>query len=289
MAGTGSTLAFLIVALLLGLAKIVDLIVSQIALVPRETRLGRMIPLAKRPPGWTPSYACAHRVRRRWAQRYGCKSRRDTIFGLVVDWLYRAPVLVTVQAVLVFIAVGKIHGKPVADGGCTSTGATAAPDSWLAIATASTAVLVASSMVGVFLVGAVLGPRSGSQPNRMAGQVTRPSEFLEQRTNSRPLPTAVVVPIVAASLILSYACLYVALIAAQPGAFYIHPCWLDGFSSVYFSTVVSATVGFGDIAPRTDFARVVVVTQMFFVVTLFTVFVAQMQSGANSETTPRDI
>lgn len=123
----------------------------------------------------------------------------------------------------------------------------------------------------------------------MAGQVTRPSESLGLSENSRPLPAAVVVPIVAASLIVSYACLYVALIATQPGAFRIDPCWLDGFSSVYFSTVVSATVGFGDIAPRTDIARVVVMTQMFFVVTLFTVFVGQMQSGGRPETSPRDI
>jgi voltage-gated potassium channel len=60
-------------------------------------------------------------------------------------------------------------------------------------------------------------------------------------------------------LILSFASTYLAMSHSNSATF-SQP--LDKISSVYFSVTIVATVGFGDITPRTDPARVVVTIQM---------------------------
>lgn len=62
-----------------------------------------------------------------------------------------------------------------------------------------------------------------------------------------------------------FALLYVALSTANPHAF-TEP--LSRASGVYFTVTVLATVGFGDIAPSTDYARIAVTIQMVLGLTL---------------------
>src|SRR4051794_13647098 len=60
-------------------------------------------------------------------------------------------------------------------------------------------------------------------------------------------------------LLVSFATTYVELAQASPGSFTESVSRIDG---VYFTVTVLATVGFGDIAPKTDAARLIVTGQM---------------------------
>lgn len=68
-----------------------------------------------------------------------------------------------------------------------------------------------------------------------------------------------VVAIGLAVLIVGFASTYVAITNSVPDAF-TEP--LSHTDALYFTTTVFATVGFGDIAPRTELARIVVTVQM---------------------------
>src|SRR5262249_9728220 len=66
---------------------------------------------------------------------------------------------------------------------------------------------------------------------------------------------ALVIPI----FIVVFAWTYLTMARSDPTAFSEH---LDRISSLYFTVTVLTTVGFGDIAPKTDAARVAVTLQM---------------------------
>jgi hypothetical protein len=66
---------------------------------------------------------------------------------------------------------------------------------------------------------------------------------------------AVVIPL----FLIFFAWTYLTMSAADPGAFSQH---LDRTQALYFTVTVFSTVGFGDIVPRTDTARIVAMVQM---------------------------
>jgi hypothetical protein len=210
---------------------------------------------------------------RGWGRTEPVTKARDVSIAVLVDWFYRAPAVAGIQAVLVFVALGTVRTPGSVSEGCHPSAALGGDSSWLAPAASATAVVLSSATVALFLLGVAF--RLG-EPKRVAGQVRNPSKPLKRGESAPPLPSPVLLPLVAASVILSYASLYLALAAIEPSTFHAIPCSLDPFSSVYFSTVVSATVGFGDIAPMKDGARLIVVAQMFFAVTFFAIFVAEL-------------
>jgi hypothetical protein len=59
-----------------------------------------------------------------------------------------------------------------------------------------------------------------------------------------------------------FAWIYLTLSHADPSAFTGTPSPLDRTSALYFAVTVFSTVGFGDITPHTDVARLVVTVQM---------------------------
>jgi hypothetical protein len=69
------------------------------------------------------------------------------------------------------------------------------------------------------------------------------------------------------TIILSYSWLYVTLSGIQPGSFSEA---LSKTTAVYFTVTVLSTVGFGDIHPVTDGARMLVTSQMLVGLTLLT-------------------
>jgi voltage-gated potassium channel len=85
----------------------------------------------------------------------------------------------------------------------------------------------------------------------------------------------VVILAVTALLVLAYAGLYRALTLADPKAFTVQAP-LDGISAIYFSAVTMATVGFGDISPVSDPARIAVVSQIGIGITAFSLFISTL-------------
>jgi hypothetical protein len=286
----------LIIALVLGVIKLSDLIASQVALLrPKgwlRKRMERWVPGVLDPPeDWSPIMLWVRRARG-WGKPGGQRGGPlNLALGVFFDWIYRAPALAGIQAVLVFVAIGTVNttSSGAVKEACVTSHPLGSPQSWLAPAAAGTAVFLSIATVALFLAGVAL--RLG-EPTRIAGQVALPSKPLKRGESAPPLPAAAVVPLVAASLILSFASLYLALAAVEPGMFQASPCSLDPFSSVYFSTVVAATVGFGDIVPTKNPARLVVVAQMFFVVTFLAAFVAELlrepSTGLGSATQGKD-
>lgn len=74
-----------------------------------------------------------------------------------------------------------------------------------------------------------------------------------------------------------FAFAYVSLSSSDPGAF-TQP--VNKVAGVYFSVTVLATVGFGDIAASTDFARLIVTTQMVLDLVLIGVAVKTLGTSA---------
>jgi hypothetical protein len=82
-----------------------------------------------------------------------------------------------------------------------------------------------------------------------------------------------------AAFIILFALLYVGLAQADATHF-SEP--LDRVSAFYFTVTILATVGFGDIAARSDAARVVVTVQMLLDLALIAVIVRVYSSAARS-------
>ncbi len=82
-------------------------------------------------------------------------------------------------------------------------------------------------------------------------------------THERPLLRAgVAMATVIPLFLVLFAWIYLTMSYADPTAFTGTPHPLDRPSALYFAVTVFSTVGFGDIAPHTDTARLVVTVQM---------------------------
>lgn len=90
---------------------------------------------------------------------------------------------------------------------------------------------------------------------------------------------SILVVIMAALIILVYSWLYVAISGVHPDSFTEH---LNKSTAVYFTVTVLATVGFGDITPTTDTARLVVTSQMLLGFTVITLAIRIITSSASS-------
>jgi voltage-gated potassium channel len=100
-------------------------------------------------------------------------------------------------------------------------------------------------------------------------------------TNERPLLRA---GVAMATVIPLFSWVYLTLSGANPGAFSSGP--LDRPSALYFTVTVFSTVGFGDITPRSDVARMVVTVQMLADLAVIAV-VIRMIFGAVTRGTAR--
>jgi voltage-gated potassium channel len=93
------------------------------------------------------------------------------------------------------------------------------------------------------------------------------------------LQSAEALILVAAMFLAVYAAIYVVLSQQNPEAF-TEP--LTHFSAYYFALTVLATVGFGDITPVTDTARLIAMTQMAFDIAFIGVVVRILGGAAQS-------
>jgi uncharacterized membrane protein len=82
-------------------------------------------------------------------------------------------------------------------------------------------------------------------------------------SHDRPmLRAAVAMATVIPLFLILFAWIYVTMSHSDPTAFIGSPRPLTRSSALYFTVTVFSTVGFGDITPRTDLARLVVTVQM---------------------------
>ncbi|MEI2717593.1 MAG: ion channel [Candidatus Nanopelagicales bacterium] len=103
---------------------------------------------------------------------------------------------------------------------------------------------------------------------------------LRLRNTKRPfVEGSLFVVIMAALIILVYSWLYVAMSGVNPASF-TEP--LSKTTAVYFTVTVLATVGFGDITPSTDTARLVVTSQMLLGFTVITLAIRIITSSAST-------
>ena len=105
---------------------------------------------------------------------------------------------------------------------------------------------------------------------RLPFQVFEPGRRLER--HEVPTPLAPYYAFLSFfTLTYAFAVLYVTLSYLAPGSFDTH---LSAVQGVYFSTITAYTIGYGDISPKNDLARAVVVSQViissFYFLVLFT-------------------
>jgi hypothetical protein len=131
--------------------------------------------------------------------------------------------------------------------------------SCLLVAAISAALLVAYSIVPI------RGGSNAGEIVRLTGTIVLLAAVLGWQTRSvlladYPLLRAVESVAIAVPVLLClFAAIYLSLSTATPTAF-SEP--LNRVGAFYFTVTVFSTVGFGDITPKTDLARIVVTTQM---------------------------
>lgn len=79
-----------------------------------------------------------------------------------------------------------------------------------------------------------------------------------------------------ALLLVLYASVYITIASNQPHSFTEALSRTDG---LYFTVTVFSTVGFGDIAPRSEVARIVTMTQMLFGLVVFGLIVRSLTAA----------
>jgi hypothetical protein len=220
---------------------------------------------------WTPVFAWAIAKRRRWKEEGKEGAVRDRLFSLLVDFVFRAPVLASLQAVAILLVAGSTDGHLGLNGTCSFTGGP--PDSmWLVVA-AATCVSVATMGIVSLLLLMLVVPDGNVEVS--AGQYLWRS--VPAAGGRRPFGSLVIVPAVTFALFASFAALYLAIFNADPSAFAVLPCHVDAITMVYFSTVIGATVGFGDITASSDAARLAVSFEVICFVTLLSLFLQALR------------
>ena len=80
-----------------------------------------------------------------------------------------------------------------------------------------------------------------------------------QKSDQAMLRAGVSLATIGPLFLLLFAWIYLTMSRSNPGYFSIH---LDRTESLYFTVTVFSTVGFGDITPQVDIARIVTMVQM---------------------------
>lgn len=223
---------------------------------------------------WTPIFAWSARRRERWRTEGLAGSARDRLLSVIVDLLFRAPALAALQAILLLLSVGSVEGSPARGGMLCAFASIVQPTSaWMTVVAGAICVSVAAIGIFSLLELMLLAPSGNLEVN--VGQYlsrSRPSG-----RSARPFGPILVAPAVTGALFLGFAALYLALFAADHSAFKTPNCHIDAIGMIYFSTSVGATVGFGDIVPASDAARLIVSIEIFFFVTLLALFLQTLR------------
>jgi hypothetical protein len=140
-------------------------------------------------------------------------------------------------------------------------------------------------MVLFYLVTIAIASRTGETVATRAGQVYKRSGTPGQRGTVSPI---LVIPVVTVVLIVAYGAAYLALFATHSSAFYTTPCGLSAIGAVYFSVATALTVGFGDITPVSDAARLVAISEIFLFVTLVGIFATFLLGSALRDGRPTE-
>lgn len=223
---------------------------------------------------WTPVFAWARSKRKRWKAEGKEGSARDLLLSIVIDGLFRAPVLTMLQALALLMVVGGTDGYlPPNGSACVFPMASSSVPPWLLLTAGGICVAVAASGIMSLLVLMLMAPRGNLEV--AAGQyLWRSRSAAEER---RSFGSILVGPAVTIALFFSFASLYLVLFAADRSAFAVSHCQVDAITMLYFSTSVGATVGFGDIVAVSDAARLIVVCEVLFVVTLLALFLQTLR------------
>lgn len=247
--------AVAIIVLAIGAVKVADMAASV-----------RHIYLGSRSGGdvdwdWTPVFAWAERTRKGLELRGRGKGKRALVLTVLIDTLFRAPVLATVLGAAVLLVVGTVHGT-AGTAGCAFPSTASGVGGWLNVAAAAMAVLVGMPSVLSLLQMIATGD---ADPRRSAGQ------FLDRShggSNRKLLDPVIVALGTIVSFFVAFAALYGSLIAMHGSWVAASPCELGPLDLVYFSASVGATVGFGDISPASSALRAVTTVQilLFFAV-----------------------
>jgi hypothetical protein len=142
-----------------------------------------------------------------------------------------------------------------------------------------TAVLgVAASAAGMcfYLVLVMVTRRERSDIARRSGYELH--RTVRQPSPAQPLHPLIVVLGITAILVLAYASLYHVISSTEVSPFGGAGAPAGGHAmglvdSLYFSAITMATVGYGDIAPASEAARVAVLTQLAVGITLLSLFI----------------
>jgi hypothetical protein len=206
---------------------------------------------------WTPIFAWAKAVRDRLKAKRREKGKRALLLTVVVDFLFRAPVMAIAFGAVILLAVGTINGTLQTEG-CSFPNTASGLSGWLNVAAAAMAVLI--GMASVFSLLQVIAAGRSIEPRGAAGQYLGRSHGEDGRKLLDPVTAALSTII---SLFIAFAALYGSLIAMRGSWITASPCHLGPSDLVYFSSSVGATVGFGDISPTGSTLRMVTTVQIF--------------------------
>jgi hypothetical protein len=205
--------------------------------------------------------AAAHRELSESGVYYDWIARRRPSTRALLGNAFRAPPLIIVGAILIFSL------------------SAAAP--LVRVIASITTVLVGAGMIVYFLAAIVVERSHRIEVEKLSG-------LHFDRTSGRPRdPTnaahpVIVVLAVSSLVVLAYATLYHALSVSDAQSF-SEAQSKTGFAgrlgpldALYFSAVTMATVGYGDIGPLSDAARLAVVSQIGLGVTSLSLFVSSL-------------
>jgi voltage-gated potassium channel Kch len=234
-------LAVLLVAA--GALKIFDIFVSAVFLALRK-------PSSKRPSDWTPVYSVVSRLRDRFPAL-------GLPIKLIFDLAFRAPLMTLAQSCLTWAFLGTAH-RSSSDVSRTVVGLSA-DTLWIAVA--GTAVACSSGSV-LFGVLGTIKANNWRQVARASGHsLTRTGS---ERTAIDPAMTILVMTL---ALVASFAAADLALMHNSYNALSVRSDRFTVVDAIYFSVMTGATVGYGDIFPHEEAAKLAAVSEVLIAVT----------------------
>jgi hypothetical protein len=262
--------ALTITAILLGGTKLADAIASGIQIRRVKSTQG-VESVRHESLDWTPVFAWGERREIDWGEE--AKVRRF-LLRLVIDGLFRSPVLACLLSLLIFLGIGSIDGNLSQGGACFFS--STMPHSLGCMTVVAAMVSVAVALTGVLTYLQLDGHAPREELGRSAGQTvlrTHPSE------NEKGVLGPVVIGVASTiALFVTFAAVYMALLATNGSSIKATPCHVNWIDMLYFSTVVGATVGFGDLTPVSELARLAAVLEVVLFITVIAVFVQALRA-----------